>query len=140
MGFEFDVRPAFLRIPGTREDKLLDFVARCPGNRDASVGVDLTVVATMAAKYLTPTLAGNRSRNAKPSPFATTSKAEVNKHRKYDAPVATMNPPPTVHLSPLPSTTSVESGLNSTRPLSSRNFDGLREKESGGWWLWLGRP
>ena len=37
------------RIPGTREDKLLDFVARCPGNRDASVGVDLTVVATMAA-------------------------------------------------------------------------------------------
>ena len=33
MGFEFDVRPAFLRIPGTREDKLLDFVARCPGNR-----------------------------------------------------------------------------------------------------------
>ena len=53
MGFDLDVRPAFLRIPGTREDKLLDFVARCPGNRDASVGVDLTVVATMAAKYLT---------------------------------------------------------------------------------------
>ena len=47
MGFEFDCRPAFMRIPGavsgTGEDKLLDFVARCPGDRDRSVGVDLTV-------------------------------------------------------------------------------------------------
>ncbi len=41
------------------EDKLLDFkfVARCPGDRDRSVGADLTVIATMAAKYLTPALA-----------------------------------------------------------------------------------
>ncbi len=57
MGFEFDRRPAFMRIPGavagTGEDTLLDFVARCPGDRDRSVDVDLTVIATMAAKYLT---------------------------------------------------------------------------------------
>jgi hypothetical protein len=55
MGFEFDYRPTFIRIPGsesgTGEDKLLDSVARCPGDRDKSVGVDLTVIATMAAKY-----------------------------------------------------------------------------------------
>jgi hypothetical protein len=71
MGFEFDCRPAFMRIPGsvsgTGEDKLLDFVARCPGDRDRSVGVDLTVFATMAAKYhrVTPALAApgkSRSR------------------------------------------------------------------------------
>ena len=30
---------------------------------------------------------------SKPSPFAATSKAEASKHMKYDAPVATMNPP-----------------------------------------------
>jgi hypothetical protein len=47
---------------GTGDDKLLDFVARCPGDRDNSVGVDLTVIATMAAKYLAPALAGSRSR------------------------------------------------------------------------------
>ena len=86
MGFEFDRRPAFMRIPGavsgTGEDKLLDFVARCPGDRDRSVGVDLTVIATMAAKYLTPALAGTRARNTKPSPFAATSKAETSKHSK----------------------------------------------------------
>ncbi len=74
MGFEFDCRPAFIRIPGsvsgTGEDKLL---ARCPGDRDRSVGVDLTVIATMAAKYLTPALAGSRARNTKPSPFDATS-------------------------------------------------------------------
>jgi hypothetical protein len=97
MGFEFDCRPAFMRIPGavsgTGEDKLLDFVARCPGDRDISVGVDLTVIATMAAKYLTPALAGNRARNSKPSPFAATSKAETSKHSKYDRPVTSMNPP-----------------------------------------------
>ena len=93
MGFEFDSRPAFLRVPGTRDDKLLDCVARCPGNRDNSVGVDLTVIATMAAKYLGTALAGSRARNARPSPFAATSKAEASKHRKYDGPVATMNPP-----------------------------------------------
>ncbi len=65
-------------------------------------------------------VAGNRSRNAKPSPFATTSKAEVNKHRKYDAPVATMkfillllN----ICRHCLQRLKSVESGLNSTRPL-----------------------
>jgi hypothetical protein len=29
-------------VSGTGEDKLLDFVARCPGDRDRSVGVDLT--------------------------------------------------------------------------------------------------
>jgi hypothetical protein len=56
MGFEFDCRPAFMRIPGsdsgTGDDKLLDFVARCPGDRDSSVGVDLTVIATMAAKLV----------------------------------------------------------------------------------------
>ena len=80
MGFEFDCRPAFMRIPGsdsgTGDDKLLDFkfVARCPGDRDKSVGVDLTVIATMAAKYLAPqaALAGSRARNTKPSPFAAT--------------------------------------------------------------------
>ena len=97
MGFEFDRRPAFMRIPGavsgTGEDKLLDFVARCPGDRDRSVGVDLTVIATMAAKYLTPALAGTRARNTKPSPFAATSKAETSKHSKYNRPVASMNPP-----------------------------------------------
>jgi hypothetical protein len=97
MGFEFDCRPAFMRIPGsesdTGEDKLLDFVARCPGDRDSSVGVDLTVIATMAAKYLTPALAGSRASNTKPSPFAATSKAQANKHAKYDRPVASMNPP-----------------------------------------------
>ena len=64
MGFEFDCRPAFMRIPGsesgTGEDKLLDFVARYPGDRDKSVGVDLTVIATMAAKYLTSALAGSQ--------------------------------------------------------------------------------
>jgi hypothetical protein len=96
MGFEFDCRPAFMRIPGavsgTGEDKLLDFVARCPGDRDRSVGADLTVIATMAAKYLTPALAGTRARNSKPSPFAATSKAETSKHSKYDGPVASMNP------------------------------------------------
>ncbi len=47
-----------VRIPGsvsgTGEDKLLGFVARCPGDGDKSVGVDLTVIATMAAKYLAP--------------------------------------------------------------------------------------
>ena len=59
------------------------------------MGVDLTVVATMAAKYLAPALAGNRARNTKPSPFrvAATSKAETKKHSKYDRPVASMNPP-----------------------------------------------
>jgi hypothetical protein len=97
MGFEFDCRPAFMRIPGsesgTGEDKLLDFVARYPGDRDKSVGVDLTVIATMAAKYLTPALAGSRARNKKPSPFAATSKAETSKHSKYDGPVASMNSP-----------------------------------------------
>jgi hypothetical protein len=78
MGVEFDCRPAFMRIPGsdsgTGDDKLLDFVARCqcPGDRDSSVGVDLTAIATMAAKYLTPALAGSRTRNTKPSPFAAT--------------------------------------------------------------------
>jgi hypothetical protein len=98
MGFEFDCRSAFMRIPGsesasgTGDEKLLDFVARCPGDRDktrsASVGVrvDRTAVivctiATMAAtgKYLTPALAGSRARNRnlKPSPFAATSKAEA---------------------------------------------------------------
>jgi hypothetical protein len=63
---------------------------------DKSVGVDLTVVATMAAKYLTPALAGSRARtssNTRPSPFAATSKAEAKKHSKYDRPVASMNPP-----------------------------------------------
>jgi hypothetical protein len=85
MGFEFDCpgRPAFVRIPGsdsgTGDDKLLGFVARCPGGRDNSVGVefvDLTVIATMAAKYrdLTPALAGSRARNTKPSPLAATSR------------------------------------------------------------------
>ena len=50
------------------------------------------VVATMVAKYRTPALADNRSRNAKPSPFAATSKAEASMlHRKYDAPVATLH-------------------------------------------------
>jgi hypothetical protein len=86
-----------MRIPGSDsgigDDKLLDFVARCPGDREKSVGVDLIVVATMAAKYLTPALAGNCARNTKPSPFAATSKAETKKHSKYDRPVASMNPP-----------------------------------------------
>ena len=49
------------------------------------------------AKYLTPALAarGNRARNTRPSPFAATgtSKAETNKHSKYDRPVASMKPP-----------------------------------------------
>ena len=97
MGFEFDCRAPFLHSPGSKsgtgDDKLLDFIARCPGDRDKSVGVDLTVTATMAAKYLTPALAGSRARNTKPSPFAATSKAETSKHTKYDGPVATMNPP-----------------------------------------------
>ena len=130
MGFELNVRPAFLRIPGTREDKLLDLVARCPGNRDPSVGVDLTVVATMAAKYLTPALAGNRSRNAKPSPFAATSKAEVNKHRKYNAPVATMNPPLTFVAIAVNDFGGI--GLEfytSNMTVVKPYFDGLREKE-----------
>jgi hypothetical protein len=65
MGFEFDCRPAFMRIPGsdsgTGDDKLLDFVAQCPGDRDNSVGVDLTVIATMAAKYLTPARGKSRT-------------------------------------------------------------------------------
>ena len=47
----------------------------------------------MAAKYLTPALAGSRARNTRPSTFAATSKAEANKHSKYDRPVASMNPP-----------------------------------------------
>ena len=47
----------------------------------------------MAAKYLAPALAGSRARNTRPSPFAATSKAEANKQRKYDRPVASMNPP-----------------------------------------------
>ena len=127
MGFELNVRPAFLRIPGTREDKLLDFVARCPGNRDASVGVDLTVVATMAAKYLTPALAGNRSFNAKPSPFAATSKADASKHRKYDAPVATMNPPLTFVAITLNDFGGI--GLEFYTTVAKPYFDGLREKE-----------
>ncbi len=54
-----------MRIPGSDsgagDDKLLDFVARCPGDRDNSVGVDLTVVATMAAKYLTPARGKSRT-------------------------------------------------------------------------------
>ena len=58
------------------------------------------VVATMVAKYRTPALAGNRSRNAKPSPFAATSKAEASKHTKYDAPVATMNGAPVATMNP----------------------------------------
>ena len=78
MGFEFDCWPPFMCIPGSKsgtgDGKLLDFVARCPGDRDRSVGVDLTVIATMAAKYLTPALAGSRARNTRPSPFAATSK------------------------------------------------------------------
>ncbi len=48
---------------------------------------------SMAAKYLTPALAGTRARNSKPSPFAATSKAETSKHSKYDRPIASMNPP-----------------------------------------------
>ena len=61
------------------------------------MGADLTVIATMAAKYLTPALAGTRARNTKPSPFAATggtSKAETlaRKHSKYDRPVASMSP------------------------------------------------
>jgi hypothetical protein len=56
MGFEFDCRPAFMRIPGsvsgTGEDKLRDFVARSPGDRDRSVGVDLTVIATMGPRQV----------------------------------------------------------------------------------------
>jgi hypothetical protein len=49
----------------------------------------------MAAKYLTPALAGNCARNTtgKPLPFAATSKAETGKHSKDDRPVASMNPP-----------------------------------------------
>jgi hypothetical protein len=47
----------------------------------------------MAAKSLTPALAGSRARNRKPSPFAATSKAETGEHSKYDGPVASMNPP-----------------------------------------------
>ena len=57
------------------------------------MGVDLTVIATMAAKYLTPALAGSRALNTRPSPFAATSKAETSKHSKFDGPVASMNPP-----------------------------------------------
>ena len=64
-----------------------------PNQRQLPYSVDLTVIATMAAKYLTPALAGTRARNAKPSPFAATSKAETSKHSKYDKPVAAMNPP-----------------------------------------------
>jgi hypothetical protein len=60
-------------------------------------GVDLTVIATMAAKYLLvlviPALSGSRARNTRPSPFAATSKAETSKHSKHDGPVASMNPP-----------------------------------------------
>ena len=60
-------------------------------------GVDLTVIATMAAKYLLvlviPALSGSRARNTRPSPFDATSKAETRKHSKYDGPVASMNPP-----------------------------------------------
>ncbi len=100
MGFEFDCRPAFMRIPGsdsgTGDDKLLDFVARCPGDRDSlsSVGVDLTAIATMAAKYHAPP-----SREVahvipgRPRSLPRASKAEANKHSKYDRPVASMNPP-----------------------------------------------
>ncbi len=57
------------------------------------MGVDLTVIATMAARYLTPALAGSRALNTRPSPFAATSKAETSKHSKFDGPVASMNPP-----------------------------------------------
>jgi hypothetical protein len=45
-----------MRIPrfesGTGDGKLLGFVARRPGDRDKSVGVDLTVIATMASRQL----------------------------------------------------------------------------------------
>ena len=48
----------------------------------------------MAAGYLTPALTGSRPSDTRPSPFAATSKAEANKHRKYvRCPVATLNPP-----------------------------------------------
>ena len=59
------------------------------------MGVDLTVIATMAGKYLAPALAGSRSRikHQAPPPFAATTRAEANKHSKYDRPVASRNPP-----------------------------------------------
>ena len=81
----------------------LESVSQCPwgpievirfalGSEVVPRVVHLTVIATMAAKYLTPALAGTRARNSKPSPFAATSKAETSKHSKYDGPVASMNP------------------------------------------------
>ena len=134
MGFEFDYRPTFIRIPGsesgTGEDKLLDSVARCPGDRDKSVGVDLTVIATMAAKYLTPALAGSRARNTKPSPFAATSKAETSKHSKYDGPVASMNPPLKFVAIAFSDYSSIGFEFYST--VVKPYFDELREKEEAG--------
>jgi hypothetical protein len=67
---EFDLRPACLRIQsGARDDELLDFIARCccrlGADRGGSAGVALTATATMAAKNLTPALAGQPTARAK---------------------------------------------------------------------------
>ncbi len=63
------------------------------------MGVDLTAIATMAAKYLTPALAESRARvkhqavPVRSVPRASKADSEANKHSKYDRPVASMNPP-----------------------------------------------
>jgi hypothetical protein len=77
----------------------------------------------MAAKYLTPALASN----AKPSPFAATSKAEVSKHRNYDAPVATMNPRLTFVAIAFNDFGGI--GVEFYTTVVKPFFDGLREKE-----------
>jgi hypothetical protein len=90
MGFEFRASPGPCLAP---ERTSCSTSSRVPGRQRHERGCRLTVVATMAANYLTPALAASRARNTKPSPFAATSKAETSKHSKYDRPVASMNPP-----------------------------------------------
>ena len=64
---------------------------------------------------------------SKPSPFAATSKAEASKHMKYDAPVATMNPPLTFVAIAFDDFGGI--GLEFYTTVVKPYFDGLREKE-----------
>ncbi len=99
-------------------------------------GVDLTVIATMAAKYLLvlviPALSGSRARNTKPSPFAATSKAETSKHSKYDGPVASMNPPLNFVAIAFQVSDYGGIGFEFYSTVVRPYFEGLREKEEVG--------
>ena len=85
----------------------------------------------MAAGYLTPALFGSRPSDTRPSPFAGTSKAEANKHKKYvRCPVATLNPPLASVAIALTDFGGIHcSGLELDTTVARPHFNGLREME-----------